>query len=68
MTQPRPLEQRTLIVVGGGVFGVEYACMLATVGVRVVIVEKRPRLLEFADTELVEVLETAAFNGLNRLN
>ena len=53
---------------GGGVIGVEYACMLATVGVRVIIVEKRPRLLEFADTELVEVLETAAFNGLNRLN
>jgi NAD(P) transhydrogenase len=54
--------------VGGGVIGVEYACMLATVGVRVIIVEKHPRLLEFADTEMVEALETAAFNGLNRLN
>ena len=53
---------------GGGVIGVEYACMLATVGVRVSIVEKRPRLLEFADTEMVEALETAAFNGLHRLN
>jgi NAD(P) transhydrogenase len=47
---------KTLIVVGGGVIGVEYASMFATLGVRVTIVEKRPRLLEFADTEMVEAL------------
>src|SRR6266403_3306923 len=47
---------KTLIVVGGGVIGVEYACMFATLGVRVTIVEKRPLLLEFADTEMVEAL------------
>jgi NAD(P) transhydrogenase len=51
-----PTLPRTLIVVGGGVIGVEYACMFATLGVRVIIVEKRPRLLEFADTEMVEAL------------
>jgi NAD(P) transhydrogenase len=47
---------KTLIVVGGGVIGVEYTCMFATLGVRVILVEKRPRLLEFADTEMVEAL------------
>jgi NAD(P) transhydrogenase len=47
---------KTLIVVGGGVIGVEYACMFAILGVRVILVEKRPRLLEFADTEIVEAL------------
>ncbi len=47
---------RTLIVVGGGVIGVEYACMFAILGVRVILVEKQPRLLEFADTEMVEAL------------
>src|SRR3954464_12377623 len=47
---------KTLIVVGGGVIGVEYACMFAALGVRVVIIEKRPRLLEFADAEIVEAL------------
>jgi NAD(P) transhydrogenase len=47
---------KTLIVVGGGVIGVEYACMFATLGVRVILVEKRPRLLEFADQEMVEAL------------
>ncbi len=51
-----PQIPRTLIVVGGGVIGVEYACMFATLDVRVIIVEKRPRLLEFADTEMVEAL------------
>jgi NAD(P) transhydrogenase len=51
-----PQIPRTLIVVGGGVIGVEYACMFATLGVRVIIIEKRPRLLEFADMEMVEAL------------
>ena len=47
---------RTLIVVGGGVIGVEYTCMFATLGVRVTLIERRPRLLEFADAEIVEAL------------
>lgn len=47
---------KTLIVVGGGVIGVEYTCMFAVLGVRVILVEKRPRLLEFADAEVVEAL------------
>jgi len=47
---------RTLIVVGGGVIGVEYACMFAILGVRVTIIEKRNKLLEFADQEIVEAL------------
>jgi NAD(P) transhydrogenase len=47
---------KTLIVVGGGVIGVEYTCMFCILGVRVILVEKRPRLLEFADAEIVEAL------------
>jgi NAD(P) transhydrogenase len=47
---------RSLIVVGGGVVGVEYACMFAVLGVRVTLIEKRDRLLEFADREIVEAL------------
>ncbi|HEX3878205.1 MAG TPA: Si-specific NAD(P)(+) transhydrogenase [Bryobacteraceae bacterium] len=47
---------KTFIVVGGGVIGVEYACMFAILGSRVILVEKRPRLLEFADSEIVEAL------------
>jgi len=51
-----PVLPRTLVVVGGGVIGVEYTCMFAALGVRVVLIEKRPRLLEFADGEIVEAL------------
>ena len=51
-----PEIPKTLIVVGGGVIGVEYTCMFATLGVRVTLIEKRPRLLEFADSEMVEAL------------
>ncbi|MBV8811314.1 MAG: Si-specific NAD(P)(+) transhydrogenase [Acidobacteriaceae bacterium] len=51
-----PAIPRTLLVVGGGVIGVEYTCMFAALGVRVTLIEKRPRLLEFADSEIVEAL------------
>ncbi len=51
-----PSIPRTLLVVGGGVIGVEYTCMFSTLGVRVTLIEKRPRLLEFADSEIVEAL------------
>jgi|SRR5579871_1146004 len=51
-----PEIPRTLLVVGGGVIGVEYTCMFAVLGVRVILIEKRPRLLEFADSEMVEAL------------
>ena len=47
---------RSLIVVGGGVVGVEYTCMFAVLGVRVTLIEKRDRLLDFADREIVEAL------------
>jgi NAD(P) transhydrogenase len=48
---------RSLIIVGGGVIGTEYAAMLAAVGVRVTLVESRPGLLEFVDNELAENLQ-----------
>jgi NAD(P) transhydrogenase len=51
-----PEVPKTLIVVGGGVIGVEYTCIFAILGVRVILIEKRPRLLEFADSEMVEAL------------
>jgi len=51
-----PALPKTMIVVGGGVIGVEYTCMFSALGVRVTLIERRPRLLEFADTEIVEAL------------
>jgi NAD(P) transhydrogenase len=51
-----PQLPKTLLVVGGGVIGVEYASMFAALGVRVILIDKRPRLLEFADAEIIEAL------------
>src|SRR3954462_256090 len=48
---------RTMIVVGGGVIGVEYACMLATLGVKVTLVEGRNEVLGFLDHEISEAFQ-----------
>lgn len=52
-----PYLPRTMIVVGGGVIGTEYASMLQALGVKVTLIEGRPRLLEFIDAELIEALQ-----------
>ena len=51
-----PAIPKTLIVVGGGVIGIEYASMFAALGVRVILIEKQPKLLPFVDSEMVESL------------
>jgi NAD(P) transhydrogenase len=48
---------RTMIVVGGGVIGIEYACMMATLGVKVTLVEGRGEVLGFLDKEITEALQ-----------
>jgi NAD(P) transhydrogenase len=47
---------RELIVVGGGVIGLEFASMFAALNVEVTIVDQRPTLLDFADREIIESL------------
>jgi NAD(P) transhydrogenase len=52
-----PTLPKSMIIVGGGVIGTEYACMLAALGVRVILTEARNMLLEFADSEIIEALQ-----------
>jgi NAD(P) transhydrogenase len=47
---------RTLAVVGAGVIGLEYASIFAALGVRVTLIDKRPRLLPFVDAEIMDTL------------
>jgi NAD(P) transhydrogenase len=47
----------SLVVVGAGVIGIEYASMLAALGTKVTVVEKRRQMLEFCDAEIVEGLQ-----------
>ncbi|MBL8112726.1 MAG: FAD-dependent oxidoreductase, partial [Acidobacteria bacterium] len=47
---------RSLAVVGAGVIGMEYASIFSSLGVDVTVIEKRPRPLEFLDSEIVDEL------------
>jgi len=47
----------SIVIVGGGVIGTEYASILAALGVPVTLIDKRPRLLEFVDAEIIEALQ-----------
>ena len=48
---------KTMIVVGGGVVGTEYACMMAALGVKVTLVEGRNEVLGFLDREITEAFQ-----------
>jgi len=43
----------TMTIIGGGVIGCEYACIFSALGVRVTLVDRKARLLDFADGEIV---------------
>ncbi len=47
---------RAMTVVGAGVIGLEYASMFATLGIEVTVIDKRSRLLDFVDAEVIESL------------
>ncbi|MFD0817224.1 FAD-dependent oxidoreductase [Micromonospora zhanjiangensis] len=47
----------SMVVVGAGVIGIEYASMFAALGTKVTVVERRSRMLEFCDLEIVEALK-----------
>ena len=50
----RPL--RSIVVVGGGAVGCEYASIFAALGVEVTLVDSAPRLLPFMDAEISDLL------------
>ncbi|MEA2844493.1 MAG: transhydrogenase, partial [Actinomycetota bacterium] len=47
----------SMVVVGGGVIGIEYASIFAALGTKVTVVERRPRIIEFCDAEIVGALK-----------
>jgi NAD(P) transhydrogenase len=47
----------SMVVVGAGVIGIEYASMFAALGTKVTVVEKRANMLEFCDPEIIEALK-----------
>jgi len=47
---------KTMAVVGGGVIGTEYASIFTALGVNVILIEPKERLLPFIDTEMIHCL------------
>jgi len=43
---------KTMVVIGGGVIGCEYACTFSALGVQVTLVESSSRILRFVDSEI----------------
>jgi NAD(P) transhydrogenase len=46
----------SIVVVGAGVIGIEFASMFAALGARVTVVDGRPEMLDFADRDIVDAL------------
>ena len=47
---------KTMAIVGAGVIGTEYASLFAALGVQVMLIEPRERVLPFVDTEMIHRL------------
>ena len=47
---------KTMVVVGGGVIGTEYASIFTALGIRVTLVEPRGRIVPFVDSEIAKRL------------
>ena len=51
---------KTMAVVGGGVIGTEYASIFTALGVKVILIEPKERVLPFVDTEMIHRLIRSA--------
>ena len=47
----------SLVVVGAGVIGIEYASIFAALGSKVTVIERRERMLDFCDEEIIQALQ-----------
>jgi len=46
----------SLAILGGGVIGCEYACIFSLLGIKVYLIDKRPKILPFIDNEICNIL------------
>ncbi len=53
---------KTMVVVGGGVIGTEFASIFSTLGIRVTLIDSGKRLVPFVDSEIAGRLQTQLEN------
>jgi NAD(P) transhydrogenase len=51
-----PARRKFVTIVGGGVIGIEYACIASALGASVTLIERRSRILDFVDDQIAEAL------------
>jgi NAD(P) transhydrogenase len=51
-----PRMPRSMVVLGAGVIGIEYAAIFAALGLQVTLVDTRDRLLPYFDTEIATIM------------
>ena len=56
-TSDEALHWKTLLIVGGGVIGCEFACMMQALGVEVTVVEMLPQILPNLDGQVAQLLK-----------
>jgi NAD(P) transhydrogenase len=54
---------QSMIVLGAGVIGVEYACIFSALGVQVTLLDSRQELLPYLDQEIVALLKGSMTKG-----
>ncbi|MDD4050902.1 MAG: Si-specific NAD(P)(+) transhydrogenase [candidate division Zixibacteria bacterium] len=47
---------RSMVIIGGGIIGCEYACIFGHLGVAVTLIDSKPRLMPFLDHEISDTL------------
>lgn len=52
-----PRMPRSLVVLGAGVIGIEYAAIFAALGLQVTLVDTRARMLPYVDEEIIDILK-----------
>lgn len=64
-----PKLPKSLLILGGGVIGCEFACLFAELGVEVTVVEMLPQILPQTDGECAKLLaKLMAGKGIRILN
>nr|VZS00640.1 Dihydrolipoyl dehydrogenase [Mycoplasma feriruminatoris] len=60
-----PKIPETLVVIGGGVIGIEFSCLFASLGTKVTVLQGLPTVLEMLDKDIIDAMTKELKNRYN---
>ncbi|QVK05420.1 dihydrolipoyl dehydrogenase [Mycoplasma mycoides] len=60
-----PKIPETLVVIGGGVIGIEFSCLFASLGTKVTVLQGLPTILEMLDKDIIDAMTKELKNRYN---